>query len=455
MLEREDSFWGSMGIESHYDGGTDDAVTVVSNEMTFSGTAAQATAGIEDSPERMLEDWPAISGGDPGSEWVEAFSYRNVDEVFEWLLELGLPLTFCDVCSARHGHSVPRSHFIQGPPSLLVSGLLEPIPDTAKRTGHEVTGLEVDDSGHVVGVRYRTQGGEGTIFAARTVLATGGYQRNVDWIVEARPELEGMELVFACLRTADGSGHALLTSLGAAWDNADALALLLHGTSNPLPGQEGEDLKFSHVREGIWVDSTGARFTNERGEEFEVGEAVALDAEGLAWQILDSAIMSSAAFMDGLYEPGDQPVVALEDVIAAGYAHQADTLAELAAAIGADVATLADEVEAFNLAVQGAQEDPWQASESGGTVMIETAPFYALRILPAASKAFGGIDVDLSGHVLDANGVEIPGVLAAGELVGMAGGSLVGDRGFAGSMSAVLLSGRIAGATAGDEAATH
>jgi predicted oxidoreductase len=73
-------------------------------------------------------------------------------------------------------------------------------------------------------------------------------------------------------------------------------------------------------------------------------------------------------------------------------------------------------------------------------------------LVPVAAKAFGGVDVDLEGRVIDVEGQSIPGLFAAGELTGMAGGSLVNEWGFAGSLTAVILSARHAGDAAGDEA---
>ena len=62
--------------------------------------------------------------------------------------------------------------------------------------------------------------------------------------------------------------------------------------------------------------------------------------------------------------------------------------------------------------------------------------------------------MDPDGRVLGPAGAPIPGLYAAGELTGMAGGTLVGARGFNGSLSAGLLSARVAAATlAADRAA--
>jgi predicted oxidoreductase len=83
---------------------------------------------------------------------------------------------------------------------------------------------------------------------------------------------------------------------------------------------------------------------------------------------------------------------------------------------------------------------------------VLTAPFVAMPVGVTVAKGFGGVDVDLDGAVLDGDGARIAGLYAAGELTGMAGGTLVGERGFTGSLTAVLLGGRTAGAAAAREA---
>ena len=75
---------------------------------------------------------------------------------------------------------------------------------------------------------------------------------------------------------------------------------------------------------------------------------------------------------------------------------------------------------------------------------IVEPPFYAIPIVPALAKAFGGIEVDSIGRVVDGSGEAIAHLYAAGELTGMAGGSLVDDGFFTGSLSAVILSGWVA-----------
>ncbi len=132
----------------------------------------------------------------------------------------------------------------------------------------------------------------------------------------------------------------------------------------------------------------------------------------------------------------------------------ADTVSGLGDALGVPSATLEAEWEAFQQFSSGAVDsDPFRDAEHRGAA-IQMAPFYAVPIAVTVAKGFGGIDVDLEGRVLDVNGAVIPGLYAAGELTGMLGGSLVGNYGFTGSLTAVVLGGRVAGENAVLEAVT-
>jgi predicted oxidoreductase len=83
---------------------------------------------------------------------------------------------------------------------------------------------------------------------------------------------------------------------------------------------------------------------------------------------------------------------------------------------------------------------------------IDVPPYFAFRLIVAPAKSFGGVVTDTSGHVLSASRRPVPGLYAAGELTGMAGSTLGGTKGFPGSLSAVVYSGRIAGRNAAWEA---
>jgi len=73
-------------------------------------------------------------------------------------------------------------------------------------------------------------------------------------------------------------------------------------------------------------------------------------------------------------------------------------------------------------------------------------PLVAVRLTVITRKTLGGLETDLSGRVLGADGQVVPGLYAAGEAAGFGGGGMHGYRALEGSfLGGCLFSGRIAG----------
>jgi succinate dehydrogenase/fumarate reductase flavoprotein subunit len=101
----------------------------------------------------------------------------------------------------------------------------------------------------------------------------------------------------------------------------------------------------------------------------------------------------------------------------------------------------------------GAEADPLTGRTLKNRKPFVQAPFYAIQFLPLARKNLGGVKTDLQCRVVTADGEPVPGLYAAGELCGLAGGHLAGKYALEGMMiGASLFSGRVAGAWAAHEA---
>jgi hypothetical protein len=97
----------------------------------------------------------------------------------------------------------------------------------------------------------------------------------------------------------------------------------------------------------------------------------------------------------------------------------------------------------------GADRDPLTTRPLAGLSPLAQAPLIAIRLLPLARKNLGGVRTDLCCRVLDTGGAVMPGLFAAGELAGLAGGHIAGSNPMEGIMfGASLFSGRVAGAWA-------
>jgi len=419
--------------------------------MTFSGTPLQAREEVTDGPGQLLAEWSEMTGGDPTDPWVVRYTEHNVPQVYDWLIELGGTFTLLPWSDA--GASTPRVHMLDGNGEELVD-LLASLhgPDD---TWTETELLGMSSAGETPRARVRTAAGEeGWIDARSVVLATGGFLRDLDLVGWAAPDLDVDALWLSTGFQSDGSGHRLLEDLGAGWANPRAIGMYCHGIADPRTARE--ELMVKPLPDSVWVDTEGRRFYDETAyASFDAGDAVTAQPDQAAFAIYDAVGWSQVSVTDPLLAP-DEEWLELRggDLQDWGLVEQAEDLPALAATLGMDPNVLTSEIDAYNIAVADGGGDAWR-DDGELTIPIESPPFSALRLVPVAAKAFGGIAVDDDGRVIDNDGRPLDGLFAAGELTGMAGGSLVSDRGWTGSLSAVILSGRVAGQTAAEFALTR
>jgi 3-oxosteroid 1-dehydrogenase len=127
---------------------------------------------------------------------------------------------------------------------------------------------------------------------------------------------------------------------------------------------------------------------------------------------------------------------------AAGVAHRADTLEDLAGRIGAPAEALRSTVERFNGFAALGRDDDFQRGASAYDRYygdprqhpnpclgaLRKPPFYAFSLVPGDLGTKGGLRTDERARVLRADGTPIPGLYAAGN----ASASVMG-RGYAGA----------------------
>src|SRR5581483_4198345 len=78
-------------------------------------------------------------------------------------------------------------------------------------------------------------------------------------------------------------------------------------------------------------------------------------------------------------------------------------------------------------------------------------PLIAVRLSILTRKTLGGVETDLEGRVLRADGQPLPGLYAAGEVAGFGGGGVHGYRALEGTfLGGCLFSGRTAGRAAAE-----
>ncbi len=108
---------------------------------------------------------------------------------------------------------------------------------------------------------------------------------------------------------------------------------------------------------------------------------------------------------------------------------EAGTLPELAKLLGLDPDRLVRTVAEYNSAIGPGEFDPYRRDgkrtrglhpdKSNWAYPIEKPPYFAYPLTSAICFTYGGIRTDTDARVVTGNGVPLPGLYAAGEIVGL------------------------------------
>lgn len=415
-------------------------------------TSVQRAAGIAgDTADAMFEYIMALN------QWalkpdIIRYIADNSGPTLEWLIGLGasFPPAFV-VCSGVE--SVPRGHCCEGAGFALANLLINEAGaagvETAVKTRVERLLLE---DGRVVGVHAAGV----DLRAPVVVIATGGFGNN--------PELR--ERLFPSMGRHGKWVWAVHDSvpyiLGDGIKLAEAVGAGLAGIDNGLPLPTAGFGKFVEAFLPPWtmiVNEEGRRFMPETAS-FSVGGYLLNEQTNYhAFAIFDEPTLVEASndgryldpFNTGMTTPTWQEAT-IRAQTASGRIKTGKTLAELGQNAGIDFVALEETTRRYNENC-AAGVDPQFFKKSPKYFPVKEPPFYAVEVRAAIIGGTGaGLDIDSHGHVLDTHGRIIPGLYAAGEVLGI----VQGKRDAGGGMyvgSAVIL-GRLTGRGAAAEAAS-
>lgn len=395
--------------------------------VSLVGTPDQERAGIHDSPDLAFKDFHAW-GEDPTTEWVRYYVDNSRREIYDWLDDLGV--RFSEVL-ASSGNSVAREH----QPVGRGIGLVAPIYRACLELGQidfswnsKVDQL-LSDKGRVLGVRIsdtRT-GKQRDIRGKGVILATGGFQSNLDMVREYWPaEFRFPKKILAGSgRNSVGHGHKLAQTVGGDLFHMDYQWNYFTGL--PDPRYPGSNLGLNATNlYGIIVNSDGRRFANLHGWAKEVMPVFLKLNDVSCWNIFDEA--SKKHFTVSGTDWGDFQKVEKLILQNPGLVKKAETLDELAKLAGLPPRNLVETVDRYNALVEMKEDKDFGRFGPGkpefsnrASPKIATAPFYAMQTFPLTRKSMGGVAIDMQCRVLDKLRQPIPGLYAVGELAGLAG----------------------------------
>ena len=263
---------------------------VMAGGFAIVDTPVQREQGYADSPEEAYGDWMEwTEDGNP--EWTRFYAENSREMIYDWLGEMGAHFVRVQ---AGHENSVPRFHFTpRGALDVVLALYREALtlPTVAFEWNERVEALVVDD-GRIIGVEtlnVRT-GVERTLHAPHIVLATGGFEGNLQRVLEHwRTDLPKPDrLVLGASIHATGTGHDLAEDAGAvlAWMNRHYI--YTNGMVDPRDPEETLAITAGNSA-ALWVNAQGNRFTNEAGFDKTILVDV-LDQEPTTyWAIFDES----------------------------------------------------------------------------------------------------------------------------------------------------------------------
>ena len=292
-----------------------------------------------------------------------------------------------------------------------------------------------------------------TISTRAVVLASGGFEANT----EMRTRYLGRNWELARVRGTPyntGDGIRMALDIGALpWGHWSGCHAVQWDLNAPWHGDRkvGDNFQKHSYPLGIIVNLRGERFVDE-GADFrnytyvKYGRTIIEQPGRAAFQIFDQKVV---ALLREEYR--------IREVTKA----EAMTIRELASKLEIDVDGLVRTVEAFNKAVVAAPFNPAikdgkgtrgiTPPKSNWAQPLDTPPFVGYAVTTGITFTFGGLRITSDGEVVDCEQRTIPGLFAAGEMVG--GLFYHNYPGGAGLMAGAVF-GRIAGRSAARAAAS-
>ena len=306
-------------------------------------------------------------------------------------------------------------------------GLVESLTAIAKKNGIEVwfnaRALELicDDSG-ITGVRVKREGKTLALKTRAVVLAAGGFQADP----EQRTRYLGAGWELAKVRGTrfnTGDGIRMALAVGAAptgnWSGCHAVAWERNA---PEFGDlaVGDQFQKHSYPWGIYLNAEGKRFVDE-GADFrnytyaKYGRVILSQPGQFAWQIFDAKVKAQLRDEYRIKQVTKRTGNTLEELVA----KLEDT----------DGKAALEEIRQYNAAVQtqipfnpnvkdGRCTKNLAINKSNWANTLDTPPFEAYAVTCGITFSFGGLKINTGAQVMSSDGAPIPGLFAAGELVG-------------------------------------
>jgi succinate dehydrogenase/fumarate reductase flavoprotein subunit len=436
------------------DGGA--KVVVLEKAAVFGGTTSLSGGGmwvpnnylmqqanVKDTKEEALKYLQVVSEGQSSDELMTQY-LDKAPEMIEWLRDhanftwqRNAPGAFADYypfATGAHDSTTTRLIFAAARADKTTSGkaLMLNAREALEARKAEIMletpakRLVTNEKGEVIGIIAESNGKEIAIKAnLGVVLGTGGFDFNKEMTTAY---LRGPIYFSVAVPTNTGDGHLMGMAVGADLRNMNSAWGLPGYMPKPGTTQSVADWQMYRGKPGaITVNKYGERFMNEGTMYHPALRAwYFYDTGKYEYRNLPSFAMFDSGYTARYMLPGTTKVGDVPDWIT-----KANTLDELAKALGVDPDGLKKTVERFNVNAKAGVDPDWHRGESdnerftGGDLKrvdiknpslapLETPPFYGANLWPGTCGTNGGLRTNANAQVLNVWGKPIVGLYASG-----------------------------------------
>ena len=388
------------------------AISISGGNQVVSGSKMQKDLGVtDDSVESMVEDFMANGANLNVPELITLYA-ANVGETSDWLESIGVTYNLEGGLHKLAEYSHDRELAYTGSGAGAAENMRNIIAENGTKVLLNTRATElISENGAVTGVIADDGETVYTVKADAVLLATGGYGYNKDLL-----EGDMKNALYYGPVSSTGDGLLMATAIGA------DTRLLEYGKRYPNGIEVSEGIAKSTINGNIpaWklsailVNKEGKRVVNEKASNRTILETELQQTGQELYLVMDQATFD--VWKDAL---GYDVSAYLEanGATTPVFGH-GDTIAEAAEAAGVDAAALEATVETYNSYVEAGEDAEFGRGAEYLTVKIGEGPYYIVEQKPRFATTMGGLVIDEALEVVNTEGGVIPGLYAAGEVVG-------------------------------------
>ncbi|MEE9522270.1 MAG: FAD-dependent oxidoreductase, partial [candidate division NC10 bacterium] len=224
----------------------------------IAGTPLQESLGIHDDPDQAFEDWVKWGQGAADEPWARFYLEHSLHDLYFWAEGLGVK--WVDM-KFQEGNRVPRWHR----PANNGLGITSAIINAAKARGvtEILTSTPADkiimNNGRISGISaVNAKSGDPIEISSKAVLiATGGFNSNLDMVLEARPDLKNDKVLEGSGVGSKGIGHKLVHDIGGYLTHMGNIWFYVYATPDYRDPTGRRGLVFRLAPGYIWVNQQG------------------------------------------------------------------------------------------------------------------------------------------------------------------------------------------------------